>query len=148
MKVYGDKKGPIIIHITKVATHDLIMFQTCVGYVSDMIWTCFGDHLDMSWVSSLINDAQAREPPPWGLGSRCPLEKCHIQTLQLFPRKQENNDLLATYKAFVPAQLRPPWGCLECRVLDKTRLFCRMLDTTPTNPTVVPYYLQTLQLFR
>ena len=36
---------------------------------------------------------------------------------------------------------------MECRILDKTRLFCRMLDTIPTNPTVVPYRLQALQLF-
>ena len=32
-----------------------------------------------------INDAQAREPPPYHLGKASRMEMCHLQTLQLFP---------------------------------------------------------------
>ena len=102
---------------------------------------------------------------------------CHLQTLQLFPRScglpegawsveyciKHDYSAECLIQRIETLQLFPtaykPYNCsraaaaslsvlgLDCRILNKTRLFCRTLDTMPTTPTVVPYRLQTLQLF-
>ena len=96
-------------------------------------WHVHGMYLP--WTESLRSLAFSQGIPPKD-GTVVLWRSCHIQTLQLFP---------LTNPTVVPAQLRPPCECLECRIFAKTLLFCRMLDTIPTNPTVVPCRLQTLQ---
>ena len=86
-------------------------------------WHVHGMYLP--WTESLRSLAFSQGIPPKD-GTVVLWRSCHIQTLQLFP---------LTNPTVVPAQLRPPCECLECRILDKTLLFCTgALGESPSPP--------------
>ena len=68
------------------------------------------------------------------------MEMCHLQTLQLFPRRQENNGLPATYKPYCCSHAAEKQRC-SCH-LQILQLFPRCRKTMTflplTNPTIVP----------